>query len=99
MKKWKESMSHPDFFGMRDFYALIKDICCDIKKKEVKFNDRSVLQSIIQNSVSKNFDGRPNSISLFMKILSELLPAFSSLHEEEDLPDPLDQIHSSLAET
>jgi len=84
---------------MRDFYALVKDICWDIKQKEVMYNDRNRILAIVRKAVAKNFDGRPDSVTTFMKVLSNYLPAFSSIQEEEEVPDPLEQIHSSLGET
>ncbi|CAM5998752.1 unnamed protein product [Sphagnum balticum] len=99
IKQWKQSKHHRDFFGMRDFYALVKDICWDIKQKEVMYNDRNRVLSIVRQAVAKNFDGRPQSVATFMKILSRSMPAFASIQEEEEMPDPLEQIHSSLAET
>lgn len=82
IKTWKQMAHHRDFFGMRDFYALIKDICCNIKQREVKYNDRNLLLAIVKRAVAKNFDGRPQSIATFMKILSKYQPAFNSIPEE-----------------
>ncbi|CAF4156939.1 unnamed protein product [Rotaria sp. Silwood2] len=58
--KLKENPSHENYFGLRDFYSLIKGIVkeFDRKSKELKQNiENKMLFDIIRKQLTINFDG------------------------------------------
>ncbi|CAF2518706.1 unnamed protein product [Rotaria sp. Silwood2] len=58
--KLKENPSHENYFGLRDFYSLIKGIVkeFDRKSKELKQNiENKILFDIIRKQLAINFDG------------------------------------------
>lgn len=101
IKEWKgrQLNDHPDFFGLRDFYSLIKYVCSRILTDKVSKDDERKCVEIMRRSVERNFDGRPDSIKLFLRILANIFKNDGLVERIDEQVDILDLIAENISDT
>jgi hypothetical protein len=75
IREWKakEFNNYPHFYGLRDFYSLIRYVFMCIFERNISKDDKDVLAKVMRKAVERNFDGMPNSIKTFLVILNEFV--------------------------
>lgn len=63
-----------DFFGLRDFYFLVKYVCKEFRDQGMTNaeRDRTRVAAMLRRGVERNFDGREGSIGMFLTELNKL---------------------------
>jgi hypothetical protein len=65
----KEEPEFADFYGLRDFYHLIKHVARDIKKDGLA--NRRELAAIVKLAIDRNFGGKLHANEIMGKIFAK----------------------------
>lgn len=100
IKEWKNKQNndHKDFFGLRDFYSLIKYVCSRIINENVSKDNERACAEIMRRSVERNFDGRPDSIKTFLRILVLIYKHEALVERIDEQVDILDLISENISD-
>ena len=94
LKKYYSETEFADFYGLRDFYHLIKQISYKFKEPDL-YDDQ--ISRIIKSGIERNFGGKINAIKFMEKSFCKRFSNINSFKNIEDTP-VIDLMHENLSD-